>query len=67
MVSFSCEQCQDTVKKPKVQQHAGRCRGAQFTCVDCSVTFDEWSVRSHTSCMTEDQKYQGKLWKGNQK
>lgn len=32
MVSFSCEVCNDTVKKPKLDQHAGRCRGAYFTC-----------------------------------
>ncbi|BGP50777.1 hypothetical protein JCM10450v2_006703 [Rhodotorula kratochvilovae] len=32
MVSFSCEVCNDTIKKPKLDQHAGRCRGAYFTC-----------------------------------
>ena len=31
MVSFSCEGCNDTVKKPKLPQHYNNC-GAPFTC-----------------------------------
>jgi len=48
MVSFSCEQCNDTVKKPKLDQHAGRCRGAYFTCASSLSTLDEpLSARLH--------------------
>lgn len=31
-VSFSCESCCEILKKPKLDAHAQRCRGAQFTC-----------------------------------
>lgn len=31
-VSFSCEQCCEVMKKPKLDAHAQRCWGAQFTC-----------------------------------
>lgn len=62
MVSFNCNRCQDVVKKPKVPTHAMGCGGsnALFTCVDCMVTFDMNSVKNHTSCVTETDKYQGK-------
>ncbi|KAK4049580.1 RNA-binding ATPase activator esf2 [Microbotryomycetes sp. JL201] len=64
MVSFSCEACNDTVKKPKLPNHYNNC-GAPFTCIDCNVTFhspNEW--KTHTSCISEDQKYQKTLYKG---
>ncbi|KAI8059063.1 uncharacterized protein B0P05DRAFT_558936 [Gilbertella persicaria] len=57
MVSFQCDGCGDIVKKPKLNQHGGRCH-ATFTCIDCSVTFQGNSYQSHTSCMTEAQKFQ---------
>ncbi|GAA5973163.1 hypothetical protein JCM11641_006299 [Rhodosporidiobolus odoratus] len=63
MVSFCCEQCNDTVKKPKLDQHAGRCRGAQFTCIDCNVTFEGTSYRGHTSCVSEEQRYHKSVYK----
>lgn len=31
--------CNDTVKKPKLDQHSQRCK-ASFTCLDCSTTFN---------------------------
>ncbi|KAH8922252.1 hypothetical protein BT69DRAFT_1220492, partial [Atractiella rhizophila] len=58
-----CDACQDTVKKPKLDQHSYKC-GASFTCIDCSKTFHhqgEW--KSHTSCISEEQKYQKSLYK----
>ncbi|GAA5903634.1 hypothetical protein JCM8208_003641 [Rhodotorula glutinis] len=63
MVSFSCEQCNDTVKKPKLDQHAGRCRGAYFTCIDCNTTFEGTSYRAHTSCVSEEQRYHKSIYK----
>ena len=64
MVSFTCEQCQDTINKPRIAQHIQRCRGAwYFSCLDCFGNFDGDTVKNHTSCVTEDQRYQGKLYK----
>ncbi|KAI0305398.1 hypothetical protein B0F90DRAFT_1605370, partial [Multifurca ochricompacta] len=56
--------CTDVVKKPKLDYHYGQCR-ASFTCIDCSATFTsptQW--KSHTSCVTEAEKYQKSLYKG---
>ncbi|KAH7328834.1 hypothetical protein B0I35DRAFT_28008 [Stachybotrys elegans] len=63
MVSFSCEACGDVLTKKKLDPHRNRCRGASFTCIDCMVHFPGFEYRSHTSCMTEEQKYQGALYK----
>ncbi|KAF2265591.1 hypothetical protein CC78DRAFT_552861 [Lojkania enalia] len=63
MVSFSCENCGDVLTKKKLDGHRGQCYGASFTCLDCMVHFEGNSYKSHTSCITEDQKYQGKLYK----
>ena len=56
MVSFNCDGCGDVVKKPKLAQHYKRCY-APFTCLDCSVQFAS-PQEAHTSCITEDEKYQ---------
>ena len=57
MVSFVCDVCQETLKKPKLDQHFRRCPNAQFSCIDCSKTFyDDYHL--HTSCVTEQQKYE---------
>jgi len=56
--------CGDVVKKPKLDQHSGRCHGG-FDCIDCSKTFGtptEW--KGHTSCISEAEKYQKSLYKG---
>ncbi|KAI9017883.1 hypothetical protein CLU79DRAFT_762127 [Phycomyces nitens] len=63
MVSFQCDGCSDVVKKPKLNQHGQRCR-ATFTCIDCSTTFAGYDYQSHTSCITEAEKYQKALYKG---
>uniref|UniRef100_A0A0A9ZJK9 UPF0743 protein C215.06c n=1 Tax=Lygus hesperus TaxID=30085 RepID=A0A0A9ZJK9_LYGHE len=65
MVSFTCGNCQDVVKKPKVLAHAAFCHCNHFTCVDCMSIFTQSSVKDHTSCITETEKYQGK-WKQRQ-
>jgi len=57
MPSFVCDTCQETVKKPKLDGHAASCRGAVFSCIDCYRTFQGTEYRSHTSCITETQKY----------
>jgi cell growth-regulating nucleolar protein len=57
MVWFQCEDCGDTLKKPKVKGHAGHCSASRFSCVDCLQVFDAWSVQGHTTCVTEHEKY----------
>ncbi|KAF2831993.1 hypothetical protein CC86DRAFT_377232 [Ophiobolus disseminans] len=63
MVSFSCEGCGDVLKKPKLDAHARSCYAASYSCLDCGIHFQGANYRSHTSCISEDQKYQGKLYK----
>ena len=53
MPSFVCDACQETVKKPKLDVHASRCRGASFSCIDCSTSFRGTEYRNHTSCISE--------------
>mmetsp|Transcript_2949 Transcript_2949/g.3487 ORF Transcript_2949/g.3487 Transcript_2949/m.3487 type:complete len:152 (+) Transcript_2949:829-1284(+) len=67
MVSFSCEVCNDTVLKKKLDQHKQRCGGAYYTCIDCSVTFNGTEYRQHTSCISEAEKYEKGLYKGKKK
>ncbi|KAJ3409545.1 hypothetical protein HDU80_000039 [Chytriomyces hyalinus] len=67
MVSFVCEACQETLKKQKLDQHTQRCWNAQFTCVDCSKTFQGTEYRAHTSCMTETEKYHKSVYKPTKK
>ncbi|ORX39891.1 hypothetical protein BD324DRAFT_615390 [Kockovaella imperatae] len=66
MVSFQCDGCADTVKKPKLDQHRQRC-WASFTCLDCSQTFNNQDYKKHTSCISEAEKYQGALYRGPKK
>lgn len=61
---MTCPDCGGVVKKPKLDQHSGRCHGG-FDCIDCSKTFNspaEW--KGHTSCVSEAEKYQKSLYKG---
>ncbi|KAK9813891.1 hypothetical protein WJX73_003523 [Symbiochloris irregularis] len=57
MVWFECGDCGESVKKPKVDAHKGRCSSSHFTCLDCSRTFGRNDVKQHTSCVTEHDKY----------
>ncbi|KAK6538148.1 hypothetical protein TWF694_011030 [Orbilia ellipsospora] len=67
MVSFSCEACNETLAKKKLDQHRGRCRQAAFTCLDCNNTFYGTSYREHTSCISEAQKYERTVYRGEKK
>lgn len=60
MVSFVCDVCQETLKKAKLDTHKSRCNQAIFSCIDCYKTFSGIEYRSHTSCITEVQKYHKK-------
>lgn len=66
MVSFTCSRCHDVVKKPKVLSHAQSCGGSatSYSCVDCMQVFDLEAVKAHNSCISEEEKYQGR-WKAN--
>lgn len=46
-----------TLLQPKVAGHMSGCSASGFSCLDCSRHFDRRSVASHTSCVTEHQKY----------
>jgi len=64
MVFFVCEGCNETLKKNQVDKHAGHCLSCwAVTCVDCNVTFPGDEYRAHTSCISEAQRYEGKLYK----
>ncbi|CAM9767800.1 unnamed protein product [Ectocarpus fasciculatus] len=64
MVYFVCESCNETLKKSQVDRHLYSCKSCWgVTCVDCNFTFEGDSYRAHTSCVSEDQKYQGALFK----
>lgn len=49
--------------KKKLDPHRNQCYGATYTCLDCMVHFYGTDYRSHTSCISEAQKYQGHLYK----
>lgn len=63
MVVFQCENCGQTIKKPKAEQHARSCRGFRgYVCIDCMKVFTGDSYKAHTSCISEAEKYQGALY-----
>ncbi|KAK9864725.1 hypothetical protein WJX84_008942 [Apatococcus fuscideae] len=57
MTWFNCEDCGDTVKKPKVPNHLQSCSASRFSCIDCGRTFDRHTVGGHNTCVSEQQKY----------
>ena len=65
MVSFTCNVCGQTVKKSKVEKHyQTECRDCTvLSCLDCGKDFYGDDYASHTSCISEAEKYQGKLYK----
>ena len=68
MVTFSCEVCNETVPKKNTEKHYWRCPNAVYTCIDCSKTFhDGVGYKSHTQCISEDEKYQKGLYRGKNK
>lgn len=69
MVNFICDACGQTIKKQKVEKHyQTECRRCSvLSCLDCGKDFPGDSYASHTSCISEAEKYQGKLYKGKDK
>jgi len=67
MVFFICEACGETLKKNKVDAHSWGCRNCwAFACMDCGVRFEGEAYKEHMSCMSEAQKYQGKLYQSKE-
>ena len=52
-----CDSCQETLKKNQLDNHTSRCRYAAFSCIDCYKTFKGLDYRTHTTCITEVEKY----------
>jgi cell growth-regulating nucleolar protein len=64
MVYFICSACQETLKKPAVEKHTWHCRSCwTLTCVDCSKEFHGQEYAAHLTCISEEEKYQGALYK----
>jgi len=66
MVYFECQKCNETVKKPKLGKHLEMCGSYYVSCIDCHKVFDWESWDKHTSCVSEAQKYQGKLYEAKE-
>jgi cell growth-regulating nucleolar protein len=43
--------------QPKLVNHFRQCSGSSFTCIDCSRIFTRATVNTHTTCVTEHEKY----------
>ena len=69
MVSFICNACGQTVRKAQVEKHyQNDCNNCDvLSCIDCGKDFHGDEYSSHTSCITEAEKYQGKLYKPKDK
>ncbi|GMT18744.1 hypothetical protein PFISCL1PPCAC_10041, partial [Pristionchus fissidentatus] len=60
MVFFSCDHCNESLKKNQVEKHSYHCRSESYSCIDCQQHFDRYSYAKHLKCISEDQKYGGK-------
>ena len=68
MVFFVCEGCNESLKKSQVDSHASRCSSCHsVTCVDCNITFPGDTYRSHTSCVSEAERYERTVYRGVKK
>lgn len=54
MVTFTCDLCQESLRKAFVDRHCEtKCRNAwTFTCVDCNKTFEGFAYKDHNSCIS---------------
>lgn len=65
MVYFACERCNESLKKGRVESHARTCRTWSVTCLDCNQQFTIETYKGHNTCVTEAQRYEGKLYTGS--
>lgn len=64
MVTFVCENCDQTLKKKQVDRHLYQCRRSpRLICIDCNKIFVEHEYKSHNSCISEQQKTMGQYYK----
>lgn len=57
MVSFSCDECQSVYTRARIDIHFNSCHTHSVSCIDCGKVFNARSVRTHTSCISEAEKY----------
>lgn len=69
MVFFTCNACGQSIKKNKVEKHYQvECRNCEIlSCMDCGKEFAGDEYLSHTSCISEAEKYQGALYSESNK
>ena len=68
MVFFTCDRCNESLKKNQVEKHSFRCRGCNsVTCIDCGVTYHGDDYKCHVVCVSESEKYEKSLYKAKQK
>ncbi len=67
MVFFTCNACGSSLKKNQVEKHyRNECRNCSvLSCMDCGKDFYGDEYASHTKCVSEAEKYQGAMFKGN--
>ncbi|KAL9263760.1 UBP1-associated proteins 1C-like protein [Drosera capensis] len=59
MVWFQCEDCGESLKKPKLTTHFHICYATELSCIDCGEEFGQQSVQSHTQCITDALRFRG--------
>ena len=68
MVTFICENCDQTLRKNQIDRHLYQCRGTpRFVCIDCNKTFMGNDHKAHTSCISEHEKTMGQYYKPKKK
>lgn len=68
MVTFVCDNCDQTLKKKQIERHLYQCRGApRLVCIDCNKVFSGNEHKAHTSCITEQEKTMGQYYKAKKK
>ncbi|XP_014241294.1 cell growth-regulating nucleolar protein [Cimex lectularius] len=63
MVFFTCQKCNECLKKNAVVKHgqmSRKCLPFWLTCIDCLKDFRNDEHVQHTSCVTEEVRYGGK-------
>lgn len=68
MVTFICENCDQTLKKRQIDRHIYQCRGQpRLVCIDCNKIFDGLNYKAHITCISEQEKTMGQYYKPKKK
>ena len=62
MPVFLCDNCNETLKRNKVETHNCGPNCWYFCCLDCNKKFGYDEYLQHTTCVTEAERYQGALY-----